>query len=390
MLKIINKLMLREIRMVTGDSSLVLTAIIAPILYAFMYCSIYINKVEDNVKVAIIDHDGTELSRQYTFMLDSDPMLEIIPVTDLDEAKELVNYDKAIGYVYIEKGFEEKILGLKQANVSLAVNSARFLPSSDLLQSVTTITLTMGGGVRLAYFSQQGMGEDEAMANTNPIQMISKPLFNPQFGYGPYLLPGLLAIILQQTILIAVAMSMSLERERGTFTEVAELSNYNFSNMLIGKSLFYLLSFLSFSLFFFYIVYYVFDISFVANMFEVMLMTLLFYLTLIPFGFFIGSFFKNPILVVQLMGFTSYPFFLISGYSMPFDNFPVVIQWLSDLLPTTPYLRVYTIMVQGGATLKEQLPDVLHLCGLATLYTLMLLWRYRHMRKKQAALGKRI
>ena len=108
-----------------------------------------------------------------------------------------------------------------------------------------------------------------------------------------------------------------------------------------------------------------------------------FFVCLIPMAFLIGSFFKNTLLIVQLMGFSSYPIFLITGYSMPFQNLPIAIQWLSNLLPTTPFLRIYTLLVQGGASLTDQLPNLFHLVGLGVFYTLLFIVRYHFLTKNK-------
>ena len=78
----------RELRNVSKDSSLFLILLLAPILYAFMYGSIYLNKGEEKVKLALIDNDGTAISRTLTEQFDSTPMIEIIPTSNINEAQE--------------------------------------------------------------------------------------------------------------------------------------------------------------------------------------------------------------------------------------------------------------------------------------------------------------
>ena len=378
----VKEIFLREIRLATKEHSLLLTLLGAPLLYAFMYGSIYINKVEERVPLAIVDNDGTALSRTLVQEASSNTMIKAINVSSLEEAQELMKTDKANGYFYIEKGFEAKTLSLQQANVTLAVNASKFLPASDLTAALTTVCMTVGGGVRKAYFNKQGMNDSQAMANTNPISLDYRPLFNENIGYGSFLLPGLLAVILQQTLLIGLCASMSLERQGRHLPELKLLSGGSVSNLLFGKGFFYWLAFVVFSQFFLYVVFAVFNMPFRGSYGQVTLLISIFLACLIPMAFLIGSFFKNTLLIIQIMGFSSYPIFLITGYSMPLQNLPEGVQFISNLLPTTPFLRSYTLMVQGGASLGDQIPALLHLMGLGLLYTLLYLIRMKYLFRK--------
>lgn len=379
MFRSVQTLFFREMRLVVKEHSLLLTLLLAPLFYAFMYGSIYINKVETQVPLAIIDTDQSATSRFLIREIASDPMIQSVPVNSLAEAQEMMNRGVVNGYFFIDQNFEKQILSLQQAQVNLAVNASKFLPASDLTAHLTNICLTVGGGVRKTYFNKQGMNDHQAMANTNPIHLDYRPLFNEKTGYGNFLLPGLMAVILQQTLLIGLCVSMSLERQGRKLGELKTLSLNSASNLLMGKGLFYFLVYLIFAQFFINIVFSVFDMPFRGSFLEVNFLMAVFYVSLIPLAFWVGSFFKNTLLIVQIMGFSSYPIFLITGYTMPFQNLPLVVQWISNLLPTTPFLRIYTLLVQGGASISDQLPNLFHLVGLGVFYTLLFSWRMKKL-----------
>jgi ABC-2 type transport system permease protein len=383
MFRSIKTLFLREIRLVVKEHSLLLTLLGAPLLYAFMYGSIYINKVETQVPLALVDLDQSSLSRTLIKEISSDPMVKVMPSFSLEQAQEMMKTGSVAGYFFIDKNFEKNLLSLKQSDVTLAVNASKFLPASDLTAHLTTICLTVGGGVRKTYFNKQGMNDSQALANTNAIHLDYRPLFNEKTGYGNFLLPGLMAVILQQTLLIGLCVSMSLERQGRKLFELKKLSLNSSSNLLVGKGIFYFLVYIVFSQFFVTVIFSVFDMPFRGSFWEVNFLMAVFFVCLIPMAFLIGSFFKNTLLIVQLMGFSSYPIFLITGYSMPFQNLPIAIQWLSNLLPTTPFLRIYTLLVQGGASLTDQLPNLFHLVGLGVFYTLLFIVRYHFLTKNK-------
>ena len=371
----------RELRNVSKDSSLFLILLLAPILYAFMYGSIYLNKGEEKVKLALIDNDGTAISRTLTEQFDSTPMIEIIPSSDINDAQEKMYQGEVQGYFYIQPGFEKDILSQKQTNVNLVLNASRFLPSSDLLSTVTKVCLTVGAGVRKTYFNKQGMGEDESMKMTNPINMDYRPLYNSGMTYGAFLLPGLLAIILQQTLLIGVAAAFTSEREENKLLNLYQVSKQSISKMIFGKSLLYFFAFMIFGLFFSIVNFSVFGVEIRGSYLDLAVISALFIATIIVFGMLIGSFFKTKLFAFQVLVFSSYPIFLITGYSMPYQALPKFVQMLSDTLPTSPFLKTYISIVQSGGSLADNLNSVIHLVILWIFFEFLLILRIKYLIK---------
>ncbi|OBW41899.1 Inner membrane transport permease YbhS [Chryseobacterium sp. MOF25P] len=380
-MKEVLEILKREIRNVSKDSSLFLILLLAPILYAFMYGSIYLNKGEEKVRLALIDNDGTAISRTLTQQLNSTPMIEIVPSSNISEAQEMMFQGEVQGYFYIQSGFEKNIFSLKQTNVNLVLNASRFLPSSDLLSTATKVCLTVGAGVRKTYFNKQGMGEDEAMKMTNPINMDYRPLYNSSMTYGAFLLPGLLAIILQQTLLIGVAAAFTSEREEKKLLSLYQISKQSISKMIFGKSLLYFIVFMIFGFFFSVVNFSVFDVEVRGNYFDLAVVSALFIATIIVFGMLIGSFFKTKLFAFQVLVFSSYPIFLITGYSMPYQALPRFVQMLSDMLPTSPFLKTYISIVQAGGSLSDNLNSVIHLVILWIVFELLLILRIKYLVK---------
>lgn len=380
-MKEVLEILKREIRNVSKDSSLFLILLLAPILYAFMYGSIYLNKGEEKVRLALIDNDGTAISRTLTQQLNSTSMIEIVTSSNISEAQEMMFQGEVQGYFYIQSGFEKNIFSLKQTNVNLVLNASRFLPSSDLLSTATKVCLTVGAGVRKTYFNKQGMGEDEAMKMTNPINMDYRPLYNSSMTYGAFLLPGLLAIILQQTLLIGVAAAFTSEREEKKLLNLYQISKQNISKMIFGKSLLYFIVFMIFGFFFSVVNFSVFDVEVRGNYFDLAVVSALFIATIIVFGMLIGSFFKTKLFAFQVLVFSSYPIFLITGYSMPYQALPRFVQILSDMLPTSPFLKTYISIVQAGGSLSDNLSSVIHLVVLWIVFELLLILRIKYLVK---------
>lgn len=102
-------------------------------------------------------------------------------------------------------------------------------------------------------------------------------------------------------------------------------------------------------------------------------------------GIWIGSLFKSQLLCVQIMAFSTYPVFLVTGYSWPFESLPLPLQWFSSLLPTTPFLKVYTSLVQQGGGLMNNVEAILHLLLLWLFYSALSLLSLKWINKRLSA-----
>ena len=366
-------LLLREAKLVAKDHSLLLTLLIAPLLYAFFYGSIYSYKTEEEVPIAVVDEDHTGLSRLMIQQIDNTQMVHVAAITNLAAAKESLLHGDVQGFLYIRAGIEKKVLSLQQTNMVLAVNAARFLPSSDVMGTITQVGLTVGAGVRLQYLQKKGMNTEASLQEVMPLKPDFRPLFNNRTDYGTFLLPGLLAMILQQTLLLGLAGGVAAERQRGSLF----YEEKNPSSALWGKGLFYFILFSCYAFFFLTVNFGVLDLGLRGNPWELGIVTALFLLSLIPMGIFIGLLFRSQLLCTQLMAFSTYPIFLITGYTWPIQQLPEALKAISGILPITPFLSLYQGIVQQGAHISDRMPELFHLCALWLFYTFICLMKMR-------------
>lgn len=377
------RLTLREAALIIKDHSLLLTLLIAPLLYAFFYGSIYMYKEEEGVKLAVVDDDHSHLSRLITQQIGNAQVTAVFIVPTIEDAKEAMYRGNCQGFLYIEQGLEAKVKSLHQADIVVALNAARFLPSSDLLLSINQTCLTLGAGVRLQYLQKsEGMNTGASMQEVMPVNLDYRPLYNSRSSYGDFLLPGLLALILQQTLLLGLSASVSGEKSKQRIHEWIQQADNNISVALWGKGLLYVVLFGCYAFFFMAVNYSLLQLPMRGNPLQLAIVFLLFITTLVPMAQFIGSLFSSPLLNIQIMAFSTYPFFLVSGYTFPLHNIPVALQGIAMLLPTTPFIKVYQSIVQAGASLADNIPALIHLTALFFLYTLLALIRIRQLQKR--------
>ena len=375
---------LREAKRISKDFTLILTLLIAPLFYAFFYGSIYINKVEQSVKIIVVDKDNSELSKTLTKMFDESSYVEVVGVTpNFEQAKNAFMAYQVQGIIQFSKDFEADIKRMKGADLLMFLNTSKFLPSNDIKEAISTIVMTASAGVRLEYYKATMNDKDRALVMAQPILLQDHSIFTNFTNYTDFLLPGLLLIILQQTFLMGLSESIAREVEKNTFTEWFSVSKNKILPNVFGKGLFFYLLFLAYTLFFIVVNYSVLGLNFDGDFFSLLFLFLIFFTTLLMFGSFLASFFTKEIYALQFFAFTTYPFFLMAGYAWPLEAMNPVLKLISFLIPTTHMLEAYIKIVYNGLGFTDCLEDILYLVVLLFFYGSLVHFRYAYLVKKQ-------
>lgn len=380
---LLKKVFIRELRLVSKDINIIAIILLAPMFYAFFYGSIYMDKVETNVEISVIDHDKSATTNKLVRYLDSHQMLKVNnSINTLEEVEAQFVSDESKAVVFFPDGFEKNLKKGKQTDLKIYLNSSKFLVSNDLNKAINEVVGTVSAGLKLKYFESKGYNFDQAVEIIQPVKLDIRPLFSFTESYGDFLIPAVLILILQQTLLIGLAESFAKEREENLLTSLNKVSKGSIFALINGKSLGYFVLFGSYITFFYIITFYVFKIPNHGEFLPIFTLTVLLLFAVIYLAVFSSTFFKRKIVAVQFLTLTTYPIFLMSGYSWPFHSLPTWLQGVSSLLPSTPYYAAFTRIYQMGAGLGDVVPELIHMAVLVILYYLLANLRMRSLVKK--------
>jgi ABC-2 type transport system permease protein len=366
----IMKIVKRETEDIRHDSDIFMIILVAPLFYAFFYGGVYVNKGEQDVPVAIVDCDHSSLSRELSRRIDASQLVKVEEETgNPGTGERLLEDGKVEGTVVIPEGFERNVLRGQGSDVTLELNTARFLVSNDMNKGITEAAMSLGSAAR---GGQSG--------SNRGLRVDVHPMFNTTETYGDFLIPAILIVILQQTFWIGISESVAKERDnRSLRTLVNDMAGGKILPAVAGKLGFYLIVFSIYAFFLYTVHLSLFSIPFRGNPLFLAALLVLFLLAVGGIGFFIASFFPRKLLALQVLGFTSYPIFLMSGYSWPTIAVPVVLRWLSNLFPMTPFLAASTRILQMNAGVTDVLPETAHMIMLAIVGWGLSAWRLKSL-----------
>ncbi len=370
----------RELEIISKDFDLIMMLLIAPVFYSLLYGSFYIYKSENEVPVAVLDMDRTIVSQKFISDLDANQLIKVTDkIFDFDEAKDLLFKDKVQGVIIIPEDFESHIKSNKGTEIKLYLNTQRFLPSNDINKSVNEVVLEYNKRARLRAFEMKGINPKQVEEIVEPLRDNVKYLFNSSVAYGDFLIPAILILVLQQTLFIGLGESIAKEREFGTILNWYSTANYSTAAALTGKGMLYLIIYFCYAIFFFVIDFSIFKINFAGSYLLLFAATILFLVAMISLSIFVASFFKRKILALQVISFTSYPIFFLTGYAWPDFAMPKSLYFISQLLPSTPFFDIYSRITFMGANYSEIKGALVHILILTMVGLTLSFYRMRKL-----------
>lgn len=170
-------------------------------IYTVFYPQPYLAEALRNIRIAVVDQDGTTASRDLARRIDATSDVAIAMVLpDLPSAEREVFKRTISGVLVIPKDFEGDLLHGRPSPVALYADASYFLIYQRISGGISAVAQALGSEIETARLIGIGVDPNIAGAVTAPIRLTAVPLFNPQGGYATYLLPAAFVLIVQQTL----------------------------------------------------------------------------------------------------------------------------------------------------------------------------------------------
>ncbi|WP_165748477.1 ABC transporter permease [Cellulophaga sp. Z1A5H] len=386
-LKVIWKLIKKEALLIYNDKSIFLVLFAAPIFYIFLVGTTYIQKDEQKVSVGVVDMDHTKSSREFLNTLNATQKIALTHTyTNLLEANNGISSFDVQGYVSIPNGFEKKLVAKESSPIGLVLNNTRFLPSNDINKTVNLVAIDYALKSREQFFESKMITPKLARRNSDPVAIQVNAVYNSNNNYGDFLLPFVLILILHQMLLIGLSESVASDTEKELTQIGFDESENNFLNYMIGKTGTYFLLFIAYITFVFLVIFPLFDLPFHGNLFVILGISSIFLLATLLYSWFIASFFSSETGAMEVIAFSSYPVFLITGMTWSIDEMPLFVQYISNLIPLRPFFVIVKRLVIMGVDSHFYTYEIIQLLVLLIIGYAAAYFRFRHLQKKEIKL----
>ena len=375
-----------ELRNVFKDMGVMIFFFLVPFMYPLLYSFIYNNEVVRDAKMVVVDHSDSFLSREFTRRVNATPDVEVVGVcSDMAEAKKMLDEKKAYGILLFPSDFSKDVHVGKQAHVSLYSDMSALLFYKAFLMSATEVSLDLGKELRA--HNHPSSTDEMDRITVDPIPYESVAMFNTQNGFASFLVPAILILVLQQTLILGVGMLGGTAREKNSYHLLVSVSRH-FSGTLrivFGKSLAYLMLYVLVSIWVLAIVPHLFSLPQVGDPLNILLFVLPYLFACIFFSMTLSGLMttrESPMLVFV---FTSVILLFISGVSWPAVAVPPFWKALGYIFPSTPGIQGFIRINTAGATIHEVAHEYQTLWVQAGFYfvTACLMYRYQIIQSRR-------
>ncbi len=348
----------KELKAVFKDQGVLIFFLLVPLAYPLLYAFIYTGEVVREVPAAVVDMNKSTLSREFIRKVDATPDVKIQShCADMEEAKLLLKESKVYGVIYIPENFSSDINKGIQTQVTLYCDMSGMLYYKAILTASTEVSLKMNKAIKVKRAGNTTDRQDEISAT--PITYEAVNLFNPQAGYASFLLPAVLILIIQQTLLLGVGLSAGTARENNRFRDLVPLSRQYQGTLriVLGKSSAYFIIYAIVSAYILCVVPKIFSLVQIAQAGTLAAFILPYVLSCIFFAMTCSIFIHHREACMMIYVFTSVPLLFISGVSWPGSAIPEFWRVISWLFPSTFGINGYIAINSMGATLDQVLPE---------------------------------
>jgi ABC transporter DrrB family efflux protein len=358
----------KEAIQIRRDPVTLVLLFIIPVFQLFIF-GYAINMTVRDIKTAVYNLDNRRESRE---LLDSFINTKYFKLTRTaasdDELNRLITAGEVKVGIKVPPDYTENLLNGRQATVLVLIDGS---DSSVAGQAVTAAT-----SVGMRESIERLITTQAASARRLPIDVRPKMLFNPDSRSPNFMVPGLIAVILQMITTILTAFSIVRERERGTLEQLLVTPVKPFGLML-GKLVPYsVIGFIE-ACSVLTVMRVVFKVPINGSLLLLLALVVMFLFSALGIGLLISTKAANQIQAIQLAWFIMLPSVLLSGFMFPRDSMPLVINWIGYAIPATYFINIMRGIVLRGAGVLELWPSITALAFMGVFFLSLSAFRFK-------------
>ncbi|MFP7655300.1 ABC transporter permease [Chryseobacterium proteolyticum] len=258
----------------------------------------------------------------------------------------------------------------KYPEVNVYINTGNVLTANFATKALQLTIGTFSAGASIKALQKAGMPATRAATQFEPFKTNYITLFNTTSNYLIFMWPAMLAVVLQQVILLAMAVSFAAEFQGGTFVkEYYRMRKWAFPTMLIKVIPIWMFSILIVGMYYF--MHMIFKVPMPQGIFNFIVLTSVFVSSASFLGVFISILIPDALKATQILMVIASPAFIISGFTWPLNAMPAFVQFIANIIPLTPFLQAFKILLIQKGSVELTFPYLRHLGILLLVYAFL-------------------
>ena len=327
----------------------------------------FLDQTVKDLPTVVVDQDQTRYSRELMDEMRATKTFQIARVTnDPTEARELIARGTVRVGVVIPPDFHDRRARGENAQFLALIDGSDSNVSAQALASLNGLV------------AQQNLDAAQEMGAHPLVSAQPIILFNPEGRTANYILPGLVAIVLQIAAMILAAVSIVREREQGTMEQLL-VTPIHPIGLVLGKLAPYLVLGLVEMALILLLMRWGFGVPIQGNIVLLFVMAIVYLFALLALGLTISMRAQTQIAATQMAQMLLLPSIFLSGYIFPVAGLPRVLYWIGRGLPATHMIDIMRGAVLRSAGPFDLLPSILALLAISVVLVTISVRRVRKL-----------
>ncbi len=386
----LSQVIAREFRAISTNYAVLLVMVGGIFLYGLLYNYMYAPNHVTGAPVVVVDESHSSLSREYVRLLGATPQVDIYThAVDFHEAKELVRQQKAVGILYLPHDFADRVFRGEEAVFVMYASTNAFLYYLSLQEASAYVMLAIADKYRTSGLVFLPVNAIVAVATAPaPINLSGTVLYNYTEGYGSYLIPAVLMLILFQTLMMVIGMLTGEEYYTGEIRDYLPAGSgwRNALRIVCGKTFVYCMVYAVFSLFLLGLIPRLFSVPHIGKALDIALMLIPFFLATCFLGLAASRYYKDSESPLLMITYFSVGLLFLAGVSYPLELMPWYWRAVHYILPASSGTLAFVQLNSMGATLADVREQYFAMWIQAGVFFLLAVWVWRD--KLQSSLIK--
>ena len=353
----IREVLYAEFGRVFHDSTVLLIFFIAPLLYPVIFCFMYEKENVTNLPVAVVDQALCDESRRFIHKMDATPEITVkYKCATMAEAEQLMRHRDIHAIFFFPKDFATDLAAKRTAHVAVFADMSSFYYYKAALLGSNAVLIDEMHTIQLERYAADGLTGLQAKEQMQPVAYEEITAFNPTNGYGAFLLPALMMLVVHQTLFLGICLLCGDAREnkRSLLVIPARLRTRCTHRVTIGRSLCYLIIYTPITIITLWFIPRIFQLPQLGNLYSILIFLLPFVLAVIFFGMTVGNIFvRYKVSPLLCFAFFSLVLFFSTGMVWPQCNMPRFWYDFSLIFPSTPGVQGFIKISTMGASLSD-------------------------------------
>ena len=336
----------KEVVQILRDSRSLIIVLIMPVILVPLF-GYGVNLDLKGLPVYVYDRDGSQQSQDLLKRFQASEYFDVVRVVnDYPALARSLDDGHATMGIVLPWDFSQRLHDGRPAQVQVLVDGSDDNTANVLIGYTQAVVQGYSSDVQLDWLRSRGQ-----LAQSAPVSVGTRTWYNEDLESSAFIVPGVLALVMSVIGAFLTSLTVAREWERGTMEQLIS-TPVTPVEIMLGKLVPYFAIGMFDVIVCALVAIYWFDVPFRGSFPTLLASSAMFMVVVLSLGFFISVIAKSQLAASQIALLVTFlPAFLLSGFLYSIEQMPMVLQWITRILPARYYVSVLKkIFLKGTPT----------------------------------------